>query len=210
MQGPSAYGGSLWLAALRAGIALGELVGERAAVGWLRELLSRAEPTFERRLWTGSHYRYDAGGGPSADSIMADQLVGQWWADATGLGELVSADHVDTALRTVFRQNVQGFGDGRMGAVNGTRPDGSVDASSEQSQEVWTGTTYALAAFMAGRGLLNEAWQTAGGVERVVEERGYRFRTPEGWDRSGDFRASLYLRPLAIWAIEHALQHGRA
>jgi non-lysosomal glucosylceramidase len=81
-----------------------------------------------------------------------------------------------------------------------------VDASSEQSQEVWTGTTYALAGFMLSRGLVDEAWQTAEGVERVVEARGYRFRTPEAYDANGDFRASMYLRPLAIWAIEHALR----
>jgi non-lysosomal glucosylceramidase len=32
------------------------------------------------------------------------------------------------------------------------------------------------------------------------------FRTPEAYDETGDFRASIYLRPLAIWAIEDALR----
>jgi non-lysosomal glucosylceramidase len=210
MTGPSAYGGSLWLAALRAGIALGGLAGDADAVAWLGRLLERGMPSFEERLWTGAYYRYDAGSSPSSDSVMADQLVGQWWADATGLDALVPADHVRTALGTVYANNVQGFGDGRMGAVNGTRPDGSVDLSSEQSQEVWTGTAYALAAFMAGRGMLDEAWATAAGVDRVIEQRGYRFRTPEAYDVNGEFRASIYLRPLAIWALEHALRGGHA
>ncbi len=57
-------------------------------------------------------------------------------------------------MRTIHSRNVRGFAGGRMGAVNGTRPDGSVDASSEQSAEVWVGTSYALAAFMIGRGLV--------------------------------------------------------
>jgi non-lysosomal glucosylceramidase len=208
MLGPSAYGGSLWLAALKAGVAMGERVGDGDVVAWLQGMLARAVPAFERRLWTGSHYRYDAGGDASSDSIMADQLVGQWWADATGLGDLVPAQHVRLALRTIFERNVLGFGDGRMGAVNGVRPDGSVDDSSEQSQEVWVGTTYALAAFMASRGMLGEAWHTASGVARVVEDRGYWYRTPEAYDADGNFRATLYLRPLAIWAIEHALRGG--
>jgi len=210
MRGPSAYGGSLWLAALRAGIALGERAGDEATVSWLRETSGRAEAAFEARLWTGDGYRYDAGGGPTSESIMADQLAGQWWADATGLGGIAPVAHVDTALRTTFERNVLGFGDGWMGAVNGTRPDGTVDESSEQSQEVWVGTTWALAAFMLGRGLLAEAWQTAEGAERVIERRGYRFRTPEAYDVDGNFRASMYLRPLAIWAIEHALRGNRA
>ena len=37
---------------------------------------------------------------------------------------------------------------GHCGAVNGMRPDGSVDSTSVQSLEVWTGVTYALAATM--------------------------------------------------------------
>jgi non-lysosomal glucosylceramidase len=102
--------------------------------------------------------------------------------------------------------NVCTFAGGRMGAVNGMRPDGTVDASSEQSAEVWVGTTYALAAFMLGRGLTAEGWETARGTVAVTYERGLWFRTPEAYDANGDFRASLYVRPLAIWAIEEALE----
>jgi non-lysosomal glucosylceramidase len=210
MLGPSAYGGSLWLAALRAAIAMGERVGDVAAVASFRDILERALPAFEAALWAGSHYRYDAGGDTSAESIMADQLAGQWWADATGLGDVAAPEHVRQALTTIFERNVLGFGDGHLGAVNGMRRDGTVDDSSEQSQEVWTGTTYALAAFMLHRGMERQAWHTASGVARVVEERGYWFRTPEAYDVEGNFRATLYLRPLAIWAIEHALQASHA
>ena len=62
---------------------------------------------------------------------------------------------------------------------------------------------------MLGRGLDDEAWQTARGAWNVTYNRGLWFRTPEAYDGDGNFRASLYLRPLAIWAIEHALA-GRA
>jgi non-lysosomal glucosylceramidase len=85
-------------------------------------------------------------------------------------------------------------------------PDGTVDETSEQSAEVWVGTTYALAAFMLGRGLTDEGWETARGAAAVTYERGLWFRTPEAYDRDGNYRASLYLRPLAIWAIEEALE----
>jgi non-lysosomal glucosylceramidase len=208
MHGPSAYGGSLWLAALRAGSAMARAVGEDAcAVEW-DSLFERAAASFEARLWNGRSYDYDAGGGPTSDSVMADQLVGQWYADAAGLGDIVPRDHVRSALRQIFALNVGEFGEGLLGAVNGMRPDGTIDRSSEQSQEVWTGTTYALAAFMIGRGLVEEGWATAEGVARVTYERGLWFRTPEAYDRDGNFRASMYLRPLAIWAIEEALERS--
>jgi non-lysosomal glucosylceramidase len=183
----------------------GRLGQTEAASGWAG-WFERGQVAFDRRLWRGDHYAYDGGGGPSSDSIMADQLAGQWYADATGLGDVVPPDRVDAALRTVYRLNVCAFADGRMGAVNGMRPDGTVDESSEQSAEVWVGTTYALAAFMIGRGLVEEGWSTASGAAAVTYERGLWFRTPEAFDRAGNFRASIYLRALAIWAIEEALE----
>jgi non-lysosomal glucosylceramidase len=210
MSGPSAYGGSLWLAAVAAAEAMARRLGHaedaRRWEGWFE----RGQVAFDVRLWRGDHYAYDDGGGVSSDSIMADQLAGQWYADATGLGDVIPRDRVEIALRTIHRLNVCGFADGTMGAVNGVHADGSVDMSSEQSKEVWVGTTYALAAFMLGRGLTQEGWETARGAAAVTYGRGLWFRTPEAYDRQGNYRASLYLRPLAIWAIEEALERRAA
>jgi non-lysosomal glucosylceramidase len=205
MSGPSAYGGSLWLAALRAAAAFARAVGESdCATAWDADF-DRAAASFERRLWNGTSFDFDASGGPTSDSVMADQLVGQWYADVCDLGDIVDPGKVRSTLERIYELNVVQFGDGLIGAVNGMRPDGTVDRSSEQSQEVWVGTTYALAAFMIGRAMTEEGWATAEGAARVTYERGLWFRTPEAYDRAGDFRASLYLRPLAIWAIEEAL-----
>ena len=56
--------------------------------------------------------------------------------------------NVSTALKTIFDLNVKKYGGGQFGAVNGMRPDGRVDTCSVQSDEVWTGVTYGLAATM--------------------------------------------------------------
>jgi non-lysosomal glucosylceramidase len=210
MTGPSAYGGSLYLGALAALEAMHRRIGNDERASAIAERRERAAASFERRLWRGSQYAYDDGGAVSSDSVMADQLAGQWYADATGLGDLVAPARTLASLRTIHELNVVAYGDGLWGAVNGMRLDGTVDDSSEQSAEVWVGTTYALAAFMIGRGLLDEGWETARGAAAVTYERGLWFRTPEAYDRRGNFRASLYLRPLAIWAIEDALRRRRA
>jgi non-lysosomal glucosylceramidase len=210
MLGPSAYSGALWLAALRAAIRLGTMVGDSASVARFRQLHDRGSAAFEAKLWNGRCYRFDTSGEDSSASIMADQLAGQWYADATGLGDLVSPERILTALRTVYESNVLGFGGGDMGAVNGIRPDGSIDESTEQSAESWIGTTYALAAFMIGRGLVPEGWRTAHGAFAVTYGRGLWFRTPEAYLEDGRYRAAMYLRPLAIWAIEHALRQRGA
>jgi non-lysosomal glucosylceramidase len=204
MRGPSAYCGGLWLAALEAAVRMADLVGDEEARARYEDWLRRGRASFEAALWNGRYYRYDALS-PHRESIMADQLAGQWYADLVGLPPIVPESHSEQALRTVYEYNVMRFAGGRMGAVNGMRPDGSVDTSSNQSAEVWVGVTYAVASAMWLRGLEAEAWRTAWGAYRVTyEEKGYWFRTPEAWDAEGNFRASMYMRPGAIWAIEWA------
>ncbi len=204
MKGVSAYCGGLWLAALEAAIRMADLVGDEEARAEYEAWLAQARPAYDRRLWNGRYYRYDTES-PYQDSIMADQLAGQWYADLTGLPAIVPEERIPQVLRTVYEFNVCRFGDGRLGAVNGMRPDGTVDTSSNQAAEVWSGITYALASAMLLRGLRDEAWRTAWGAYHMTyEAKGFWFRTPEAWDKNGNFRASMYLRPGAIWAMEYA------
>lgn len=56
--------------------------------------------------------------------------------------------NVQSVLQTIYRLNVMRYCDGKMGAVNGMMPDGTVDRSAVQSEEVWTGVVYSLGAFM--------------------------------------------------------------
>jgi non-lysosomal glucosylceramidase len=75
--------------------------------------------------------------------------------------------------------------------------------SNEQVQEVWAGTTFSVAALMLADGLKDEGYRTAWGVYHVIyETKGYWFRSPEAYEIDGNFRASMYMRPVAIWAME--------
>jgi non-lysosomal glucosylceramidase len=206
VKGVSAYSASLWLAALAASREMARMVGDNDVVSSYDAQLEQATTVYEQRLWNGTYYDYDSSDSPYHDSIMADQLAGQWYMDFANI-ELLPADHVASALKTVYDFNVRRYGDGKMGAVNGMRPDGAIDMTDIQSQEMWTGTTYGLASFMLMRGLDEQAWGTAYGVYRVTyETSGLWFRTPEAFQLDGNYRASLYMRPLAIWAMETALR----
>ncbi len=49
----------------------------------------------------------------------------------------------------------------------------------------------------------DEGYRTAWGLYHMIyDSKGYWFRTPEAWDVNGNFRASMYMRPAAIWAME--------
>jgi non-lysosomal glucosylceramidase len=201
----SAYSGGLWLAALSAAAALGDALGKDKEARRYRGLLKRGQAAYENLLWTGDYYMYDASRSRHHDSVMADQLAGQWYAAACGLPSIVPSVHARSALKLVYDLNVMRFEEGTLGAVNGMRPDGTVDRSCLQSQEVWPGTTFAVAAAMLQEDLDQEAWATAkGAVDVIYKECGYWFHTPEAWDASGNQRSVGYMRPLAIWAIQWA------
>ncbi|MCU1305065.1 MAG: Glucosylceramidase [Candidatus Sulfotelmatobacter sp.] len=202
VRGASAYCGSLWLAALRAAEEIAKEMGDTASATKYRELFIKSQASYIKKLWNGEYFRYDMLS-EYKDDIQADQLAGQWYANLTGLGDLVPVEMQVSALKKIFNYNVMKFGNGDMGAVNGIAPDGSIIKTNEQVQEVWTGTTFGVAALMLSDGLKDEGYRTAWGVYHVTyETKGYWFRTPEAYEEDGLYRASMYMRPAAIWAME--------
>jgi non-lysosomal glucosylceramidase len=202
VRGVSAYSGGLWLAALRAGEEMARTLKDESTASAYHALFLRAQKTYISELWNGEYFRYDTSS-PYREAIQADQLAGQWYANLTGLGDLVPREMQTSALKKIFNYNVMRFANGEMGAANGMLPDGSVLDSNEQAREVWAGTTLGFASLLASEGMKDEAYKTAWGLYHVIyQSKGYWFRTPEAWDITGNYRASMYMRPAAIWGIE--------
>nr|CAD7428729.1 unnamed protein product [Timema monikensis] len=211
MKGPSAYCGSLWLAALFCISKMADLVGETGVAARYRAILEKAKQAFQKKLWNGQYYNFDCSGTPHSKAIMSDQLCGHWYLRACGITEDVfPAVNVKTALNTIFNFNVMQFRNGTMGAVNGMMPDGRVDDITIQSEEVWTGVVYGLAATMIHEGMIDEAFKTAGGIYHTVYNRiGLGFETPEALYAEKHYRAIGYMRPLSIWAMQHAWEQRK-
>jgi non-lysosomal glucosylceramidase len=202
VRGVSAYSGGLWLAALRAGEEMARGMKDTQTQSEYHALFLRAQQTYISTLWNGEYFRYDTSSSYK-DAIQTDQLAGQWYANLTGLGDLVPRAMQLSALKKIYSYNVMKFGDGDMGAVNGMMPDGTVLDSNEQAREVWAGTTLGYASLLMSVGMKDEAYKTTHGLYHVIyEDRGYWFRTPEAWDVTGNYRASMYMRPVGIWGIE--------
>jgi non-lysosomal glucosylceramidase len=201
VRGVSAYSGGLWLGALRAGEEMARNLNDTTTATEYHALFLRAQKTYISKLWNGEYFRYDSS---SADreAIQADQLAGQWYANLTGLGDLVPREMQLSALKKIFDLNVSRFGNGEMGAANGMSPDGTV-VDNEQAKEVWAGTTLGFASLLKSEGMKDEAYKTTWGLYHVIyESKGYWFRTPEAWDETGNYRAAMYMRPAAVWGIE--------
>ncbi|HET9741573.1 MAG TPA: non-lysosomal glucosylceramidase [Terriglobales bacterium] len=201
-RGESAYSGGLYLAALRATSQIARTLGDNNTVQSYDEVYRRADAAYIQHLWNGTYFDYDTGS-PYKTDIMAEQLAGQWYATLTGLGDLVPQNMQHLALQHVFDYNVMKFQNGTMGAINGIGANGQPLHENEQVEEVWTGTTFGVASHMLAEGMRDQAFKTAEGVYNVVwKDRGYFFRTPEAYDSRGFYRASMYMRPGAIWSME--------
>ncbi|XP_062898894.1 non-lysosomal glucosylceramidase [Mobula hypostoma] len=210
VTGPSAYCGGLWLASACVMCKMAEILKKDSDYEKYQDILRRGKEAFDRILWNGKYYNYDSSKKCYSNSVMSDQCAGQWFIRACGLGdgeyEVFPKSQILCALKTIFDLNVMSFAKGSMGAVNGMRPDGTIDTSSVQSDEVWTGVVYGLAATMIQEGLVDEGFKTAEGAYRTVWERlGMSFQTPEAYCEKNIYRSLAYMRPLSIWSMQLAL-----
>jgi uncharacterized protein (DUF608 family) len=97
---PAPHPGSLtlYLAALRAGARLAEMMDDVALAGVCREAAAHGEDAMERDYWNGQCYglpKQEAGARSLCD---IDQLLGQWAADQLDLGNLLPPERFDRAL----------------------------------------------------------------------------------------------------------------
>ncbi|XP_012264048.2 non-lysosomal glucosylceramidase [Athalia rosae] len=206
MQGPSAYCGGLWLAALKCASKIAEILGHDQDSKRYSEVLERGKHAYQEKLWNGQYYNFDGSNKGYSKSIMSDQLCGHWFLRASGFAhDVFPEDRVKTTLKTIYDNNVMKYKNGMQGAVNGFKPNGGIDTVTIQSEEMWTGVTYGLAALMIHEGMTEMGFKTAEGVYRTIYEKiGMGFETPEALYENKGYRAIGYMRPLAIWGMQHA------
>ncbi|XP_033108066.1 non-lysosomal glucosylceramidase-like [Anneissia japonica] len=212
VTGASAYCGGLWLAALSIMCEVSRVLGYHREYDEYKSLLERGKESYETKLWNGKYYNYDCSGKYYSNSIMADQAAGHWILRACNFvspnNPVFPVDHIKSALQTIFELNVMGINNGTFGAMNGVRPNGKIDPSSLQAEEVWTGVTYALAASMIQEGMVKEGFQTASGVyETCFNRLGFAYQTPEAYMAKKAYRSLGYMRPLSIWSMQWAVEN---
>jgi non-lysosomal glucosylceramidase len=124
------------------------------------------------------------------------------------LPEIVPSDRAISALQTVYDACFLKFYNGQFGAANGVRPDGSPEnPKATHPLEVWTGINFGLAAFLVQMGMKDEGLRLTQAVVEQIYNNGLQFRTPEAITAAGTFRASTYLRAMAIWAVYLVISH---
>jgi uncharacterized protein (DUF608 family) len=212
LHGPNMFVGALWLAALRA---MSEMSARLKEPDTFAATFKKASIAYDELLWNGEYYAqpntgeaFDFGKG-----CLSDQLLGQWWAHELGLGHLLPADRITTALRSIVRYNLRTgfaphgyreFADGdETGLVVCTWPHGGRPAVPlRYCDEVWTGVEYQVAAHCFYEGLDEEGLAIVRGVRARYD--GTR-RNPFNEVECGDH----YVRAMAGWSLLTAWANGK-
>jgi non-lysosomal glucosylceramidase len=121
VHGESAYCGGLWLAAIRAAEEIARVLGDQPAQNKYHDWFRKGQKTYVDKLWSGDYFRY-ATQSEYRNDIQADQLAGQWYANMTGLGDLVPRDMQTKALKKIYDFNVMKFANGGNGRDKWDRP----------------------------------------------------------------------------------------
>src|SRR6202453_291710 len=124
--GPNPMCGIYYLGALRAGEEMARAVGDTASANEYRRLFRQGSAWIDGNLFNGSFYiqqirgfpadqiapnlRSDMGAGDTehpeyqvGGGCLIDQLVGQYLAQVAGLGSLVTQEHVQSTLQSIYK-----------------------------------------------------------------------------------------------------------
>lgn len=156
-SGTPAYISVLWLAALKAAGIIAEIVGEKSYADKWNEILEKGKKSLEDRLWNGEYYNLWRNEDETDESLMTDQLDGEWFLRMMGVEGNICDERVRSVLKTIFAQNF----DGESGLINATCGKGRKTTihtyKNCQTEAVWTGIGYAFAALALSVGLKNIA-----------------------------------------------------
>ena len=196
-SGTPVYISVLWLAAMRAAVIMADSVGDRVqSEKWSSEL-EKGKKSLEEKLWNGEYYNLWRNNDEVDESIMTDQLDGEWFLRATGLSGNIPDERVSSVLELIFRNNF----DSEQGLINATVPENGKTSISTykncQTTAVWTGIGYAFAALALWVGQKDIA-------DREIQSiNDNQLRFGHFWDHWEC--GHHYTRPMSSWTLLHAV-----
>ena len=232
--GPNPMCGVYYLGALRAGEEMARAMGDTASADEYHRLFSQGSSWIDSNLFNGSFYiqkvrgfpadqiapnlRSDMGSGNTESpeyqvggGCLIDQLIGQYLAQIAGLGSLVSQEHVQATLQSIYKYNYKRSLDNhdnveRTFALNDEAAMVICDYATAPRPripfpyfaEVMTGFEHSTAALMLYTGMIDQGVESIGNIRsRYDGEK----RNP--WDEAEC--GHHYARAMASWTSVVAL-----
>ena len=196
-SGTPAYIDVLWLAALKAATIIADKVGDRERFDKWNDTLEIGKKSLEEKLWNGEYYNLWRNNEEIDESLMTDQLDGEWFLRMMGLDGNIPDERVSAVLDLIFKANF----DSEQGLVNATVPENRKTCihtyKNCQTIAVWTGIGYAFAALALSVGLKEIA------DEEIRSIADNQMRLGHFWDHWEC--GHHYTRPMSSWTILNAV-----
>lgn len=192
-SGIPVYIAVLWLAALKAAIVIADKLNEKAYADKWAEILEKGKNALEEKLFNGEYYNLWRNGDEIDESLMTDQLDGEWFLRMTGLEGNIPDKRVASVLDVIFRYNF----DPEQGLLNATVPENRKTSihtyKNCQTIAVWTGIGYAFAALALSVGKR----EIADAEIQSINDNQLRFG--HFWDHWEC--GHHYTRPMSAWSL---------
>lgn len=212
--GPAIQPNGLWLATIKIVERMAGAMGDNAYAADCRRRAARTATAMEKKLWNGSYYLLynDSRTGKKSDTILANQLTGEFVGRFHGIGGVFPAENVKKTLTTVARSALPVS---EVGALSSIRPDGTVDPDAANTWggksscpiRVFFGETMCLASTYLYQGDREHGLDLAQKVART-----YSIVEGRPWDASatadylgGGLGSHDYSQYMSFWAVPAAL-----
>ena len=191
-SGTPVYIDVLWLAALKAAAAIADKVGDKDRSNQWNDILLNGKRALEEKLWNGEYYNLWRNNEAADESLMTDQLDGEWFLRMLGLEGNLPDERVRSVIEFIFKNNF----DEEQGLVNATVPENrrtSLETYNNcQTIAVWTGIGYAFSALALAVGKIE--------ISDIVVDSIHRNQLRFGhfWDHWEC--GHHYTRPMSSWS----------
>lgn len=206
--GVSVHVSGFWIAALammeRMAVAVSDPVTSERCRKWRKA----AQASMETKLWNDAAYLlfHDPVTQKKSDTILANQLAGQWCSRLHGLEDTFPPDRVSKTLSAVEDTCIAAT---PHGALNSLRPDGSQDHSaSPQSDGIFTGECLCLAATFMYEGKRSLGEEIARRLmSAIVLQDGAGWELPNVLDSHGRvLHGDDFYQMMILWALPLAME----
>ncbi|HWD18974.1 MAG TPA: GH116 family glycosyl hydrolase [Verrucomicrobiae bacterium] len=201
--GTSVHTNGYWLPVLTLAAQMAEAYGDAAFASQCREWRAHGQRTIEDLWRNGSYLLYlDQATGRSSDTVLANQLVGQWLSFLHGLPPMFPTPRAEAVLDTVKALH---FPKSEWGIYNALRPDGAIDPTgSTHSQGTFPAENLCVAMTFSYMGRRAEGEDLA---RRVIEN--LVLRQGVGWDLPNQINPKTgavtfgtdFYQMMIIWAL---------
>jgi uncharacterized protein (DUF608 family) len=209
--GLSIHVAGFWLAAISMMARMASAIGDGETEALCQEWSLQASHAVEETLWHRDSYRLyrETGTGRYSDTVLANQLVGQWCAHLHSLERLAPEDRAQKALKTILETC------GRLtaaGLLNAAKRDGKrEDSGGRQSNGIFTGECLVAAATLIYEGRRDDGMEIARRMmEAIVLRDAAGWEMPNILDAEGKvLHGDDFYQMMILWSLPLALQgHG--